>query len=148
MRVVKVLAWAGIAVFVLLALNEVVFSRPATEAYQLNFHPFWSYEAIMNGRKDLIKEHYLNVAVFIPLGIMLWVVLRQKKLLRALVFGCAVSLLIEIMQLTLKRGLCEFDDVMHNTLGCMIGYGLVKCVSLIVNNIRSLRIKAIYGNNK
>ena len=134
------MAWAGIVIFVLLALNEVVFSRPATDAYQLNFQPFWSYEAIMNGRKDLIKEHYLNVAVFIPLGIMLWVVLRKKKLWRTLAFGCVVSLVIEVMQLTLKRGLCEFDDVMHNTLGCMIGYGVMKGGWSMVNGLRRLRI--------
>lgn len=142
------MAWVGIVVFVVLALYETVFSRLATDAYQHNLQPFWSYEVIMNGRKDLIKEHYLNVAVFIPLGMLLWVVLKQKKWRQVLVFGCAVSLIIEFMQLVMKRGLCELDDVMHNTLGCMIGYGLVKCGILIANSIRSLRIKATYGNNK
>lgn len=139
---------AGMVTFVVLALNETVFNRETMEVYQFNFQPFWSYEAIMNGRKDLIKEHYLNVALFIPFGMLVWIVLKRKQWWRALTFGCAVSLLIEIMQLTLKRGLCEFDDVMHNTLGCVIGYGLVKVGSLTVKNIRSLRIKTIYGNNK
>lgn len=142
------MAWAGIVTFVMLALNEVVFSRMAMEEYHFNLRPFWSYEAIMNGRKDLIKEHYLNVAVFIPLGMLLWVVLKQKKWWKALVFGCVASLLIEAMQLVLKRGLCEFDDVMHNTLGCVIGYGLVKVGNLTMKTLSSLRIKAIYGNNK
>ena len=54
----KLMAWVGIVVFVVLALNETVFGRTAKEAYQLNLQPFWSYEAIMNGRKDLIKEHF------------------------------------------------------------------------------------------
>lgn len=125
-RVSRVLAWVGIMAFVALALNETVFSRPATENYNFIFRPFWSYEAIMNGRKDLIKEHYLNVAFFIPLGMLIWFGLRQRKWWWALVLGCLVSLLIEVMQLVMKRGMCEFDDVMHNTLGCMIGYGLVK----------------------
>jgi len=130
MRKISVLmAWAGIGAFVVLALNEVVFSRPAIDAFQINLQPFWSYKAIINGRKDLIKEHYLNVAMFIPLGMLLWVVLKQKKWWKALVFGCVVSLLIEVMQLLMKRGMCEFDDVMHNTLGCMVGYGLIKLVA-------------------
>ena len=78
------MALVGIVVFVLLALNEVVFSRPAKDTYQLNFQPFWSYEAIMNGRKDLIKEHYLNVAVFISLGMLVWIVLKKKQWWRTL----------------------------------------------------------------
>jgi len=28
----------------------------------------------------------------------------------------------------LKRGFCEVDDVMHNSLGCLIGYGIYKLV--------------------
>lgn len=142
------MAWGCIVVFLLLVLNETVFNRAAKEVYQFNFQPFWSYEAIKNGKESLIKEHFLNVALFIPLGMLICVVLQKKRWWRALIFGCSVSLLIEVMQLVMKRGLCEFDDVMHNTLGCLLGYGLVKGGCLIVNNIRSLRIKATYGNNK
>lgn len=132
---VRIIAWAGIVAFVVLALNKAVFSRAAKEEYQLNLRPFWSYEAILNGRKDLIEEHCLNVSVFIPLGMLIWVVLRRKLWWRALLFGCAVSLLIEVMQLVLKRGLFEFDDVMHNTLGCMIGYGLFALSKKIYDSI-------------
>lgn len=139
-RIVGLIAWGGIVAFVVLALNETVFSRPAKEAYQYNLRLFWSYEAIMNGRNDLIKEHYLNVALFIPLGMLIWFALGQRKWWRALVFGCAVSMLIEVMQLVLKRGLCEFDDVMHNTLGCMIGYGVMKGGRSMINGLRSLRV--------
>ena len=32
-----------------------------------------------------------------------------------------VSLGIEILQLVLKRGLFEFDDIMNNSIGCMLG---------------------------
>ena len=38
--------------------------------------------------------------------------------------GFIFSSVIELSQLLLKRGLCEFDDVFHNTLGCVIGYGV------------------------
>lgn len=117
-------AWTGIMAFIVLALNEAVFSREALEEYHFIFRPFWSYDAIMNGRKDLIKEHYLNVALFIPFGLLLGVVLKQKKWWWVLVSGCTVSLLIEILQLLLKRGTCELDDLMHNTVGVMLGYGL------------------------
>ena len=38
--------------------------------------------------------------------------------------GFVFSSVIELSQLVLKRGLCEFDDVFHNTLGCAVGYGV------------------------
>ena len=32
---------------------------------------------------------------------------------------------IEILQLITARGLCEFDDVIHNMIGALIGVGVV-----------------------
>lgn len=40
-------------------------------------------------------------------------------------FWNGISFFIEILQLILCKGLCEVDDVMHKTLGCLIGYGVV-----------------------
>ena len=51
-RYVPVVPWGGIVAFVVLALKDTVFSRPAKEAYQYNLRLFWSYEAIMNGTAD------------------------------------------------------------------------------------------------
>lgn len=41
-----------------------------------------------------------------------------------LLIGCGVSFSIEMFQLLFKRGFAELDDMMHNTIGCMIGYGI------------------------
>lgn len=38
-----------------------------------------------------------------------------------LLVGITVSSAIEISQLWLCRGLFEFDDIIHNSLGCMLG---------------------------
>lgn len=32
---------------------------------------------------------------------------------------------IEFLQLVTSRGLCEFDDVIHNMIGAVIGLGIV-----------------------
>lgn len=37
-----------------------------------------------------------------------------------------ISVSIEVIQLVTKRGFAETDDVMHNTVGCIVGYMLVK----------------------
>jgi glycopeptide antibiotics resistance protein len=38
--------------------------------------------------------------------------------------GFLTSLSIELLQLVLKRGLFEFDDMFHNTFGVILGYGI------------------------
>lgn len=40
---------------------------------------------------------------------------------KGLVFGIIVSTGIELLQLILCRGLFEFDDIIHNGFGCMVG---------------------------
>ena len=117
--------------YILFVLLETVFFREAQNEYSYNFHPFWSYMAILNGSKYLIVEHLLNVALFVPVGAFLWLSLKKRQLWKALLFGCLVSVSIEILQLALKRGLCEFDDVFHNTLGCLIGFGIISMMALL-----------------
>ncbi len=47
---------------------------------------------------------------------------RQKtEMVDGIACGIAVSSAIEISQLLLCRGLFEFDDIIHNSLGCMLG---------------------------
>ena len=42
----------------------------------------------------------------------------------ALLIGCSISITVEALQFWFMKGFSEVDDVMHNTLGCMIGYGI------------------------
>ena len=39
-------------------------------------------------------------------------------------WGLFLSFAIESLQFVLKKGLAETDDIIHNTLGCLIGYGI------------------------
>ena len=32
--------------------------------------------------------------------------------------------MIEVLQFVFKRGFAEFDDVFHNVVGCVIGFGV------------------------
>ena len=66
--------------------------------------------------------NYLNVAMFVPLVVLMWCALKKKDWKRALAICCMVSVSIEVLQLLLRRGFCEFDDVFHNAIGGKIGY--------------------------
>ena len=116
------LRWSTVLLLIeyifLLFCSTVIF-RPIGETRQYDFHPFWSYD-----RPELLVENIMNVIVFIPVGMILGSLLRVKgSWLVALLIGCSISITVEALQFWFMKGFSEVDDVMHNTLGCLIGYG-------------------------
>ena len=45
-------------------------------------------------------------------------------------------MVIELLQLVSSRGLCEFDDVLHNTAGAVIGILIVIVIRRSANRYR------------
>ena len=64
----------------------------------------------------------MNILLLFPVGFLL-PPLFHKKLpwWSGLLAGLIISAAIEIGQLALCRGLFEWDDMVHNSLGCMLG---------------------------
>lgn len=135
--------WRVITIeYIIVIYCSTVFFRSVGNVRQFNFMPFWSYGAYFRGEDPkLLSENIMNVVVFIPAGLLLGAAIRGMSWVKAIIIGCVVSVGIEILQLVLKRGFCEFDDVIHNTLGCMIGYGIYRLIYMCVNS----KMKRIYG---
>ena len=110
--------------YIFLLFCSTVFFRTTSELRKYDFQPFWSYKAIQDGREDLLAENIINVVVFIPVGLLLSIAFKQVTWWKALLIGCCISVTIEALQFFLMRGFSELDDVMHNTLGCILGYSL------------------------
>lgn len=70
----------------------------------------------------------MNVVVFMPLGLMMAAGFENIKWWQILIVGLGFSVTIESLQYLLNLGVSEFDDVFHNTIGCMVGYGILKIV--------------------
>ena len=66
----------------------------------------------------------MNTVIFIPTGSLLAIFLNKPRLWKVIFVSVVISASIEILQFVFKKGFAELDDVFHNTLGCMIGYGL------------------------
>ena len=111
-----------LAEYTALLLYFTVFLHRSEGVRQMVLTPFWSYRAIHQGTRILIQEHAMNIAVFIPIGMMLAIVMREVVWWKAILVGMGISMSIELLQLILMRGCCETDDVIHNTLGCLVGY--------------------------
>ena len=105
-----------------------LFSRIG-ERYRGLLLPFHSYVEILKGEWRPLLENIGNVFLFIPLGVALSVS-GVKDVKKA---GLLVSLLIEVLQFTFALGTFECDDLIHNTLGAIIG---AWCVWKIGGEIR------------
>lgn len=104
--------------------DTTIFSRKVSEKQGYNFQPFWSYKAAQEGSEGLIRQNALNVLMFVPVGLLFGLSFRSAKWWHALLVGLALSFSIELLQYLLHRGFAEFDDVFHNTLGCLVGLGI------------------------
>ena len=131
----------------LLFCSTVIFRTPG-ETRHYDFHPFWSYD-----RPELLIENIMNVIVFIPIGMILGSLLRVKGFstseatksitwLVALLIGCSISITVEALQFFFMRGFSEMDDVMHNTVGCIMGYIIY---SILVRIFINTKLKLDYA---
>ena len=108
--------------YMFLVLADTVLIRRAGQMFRFELLPFWSYRDYFNGTDPtLMKQILANVIMFIPIGVLLGRRIGWKGLLVA----AGLSIVIEVLQLVSQRGLCEFDDVIHNTIGALIGVGVV-----------------------
>lgn len=130
-KILRSQAIAGLTLilFIGVVFGSTVFTRvPTSRKYELQL--FWSWKAvIINHNWEMLKENLLNCVLLFPMGILLPIVLRKKiSWIKGFLYGFFVSAIIETCQLILKRGLFEWDDMIHNAVGCMIGCILVSTV--------------------
>ena len=64
-----------------------------------------------------------NIAMFVPIGLFLPVLSPKCTLSKTLLAGLGISLLIELCQIPLGRGV-DIDDLWLNALGAAAGYAL------------------------
>lgn len=118
-------------IFIILC-STVVYRETMPEVYY-NFIPFWSYLAIWEGDDMCLVEVLLNVVLFIPVGFLACGFRRMNRWWKVALGGVIISCTIEGLQLWLQKGLCELDDVFHNTLGAIVGYVLYKWIASVLS---------------
>ena len=95
---------------------------------QTELMPFWEVRNLMeNISNEYLRNFWLvqifgNIAMFIPLGVLLPYLLNVTNFKSVFLVSLAFSAGIEITQYVTGRGLCEFDDVFNNTLGACVGF--------------------------
>ena len=89
---------------------------------------FW--EAWNNFTLQVWLNPLLNIAMFLPLGVLLPLAAKSfRRWYWMLAAGAGTSFVIESLQYILGRGQADVDDLLCNTLGAMLGYCL--CMLLV-----------------
>jgi len=81
----------------------------------INLIPFVSDSSI-NG----MKETFINLILFIPLGFYIQFIIKNKKILKLFII-IFVSFIFELLQYILHIGVSDITDIIMNTLGGIIG---------------------------
>lgn len=106
-------------IYLIVILYFTLFRKTVQPERSLDLIPFWSYSQFAN--RNFRWQVYMNVFLFIPFGFLM-PFSSKKTFIQTLIIGCCLSITIEALQYIFALGLCETDDVIHNTLGCIIGY--------------------------
>ena len=134
--------------YVILVLYYTVLKRSA-DFYVAKFELFWSYEKWLAGEWQLGWEILGNIGMFVPFGFLLTAVLsfwKKPYFMMVTVAGALFSCVIEGFQLTLMRGMFEYDDIVNNTLGAVLGYLLYKLVEKLTKKYLIKSMVLTLGN--
>lgn len=95
---------------------------------------FYTYkDAWVSADASAWRNIVLNILLFVPLGFLLPLgVKRFRSWVKTYLVGFVFTLAIEVYQLVFSAGIFEVADLINNTLGAMIGYGIFAIVEQII----------------
>ena len=126
LKLSKVGLWSIFLIYMIIVLGATIGHR--NSGYEsVNLHLFSSYKDAYNSFSlGEWRNIILNILMFAPIGFMMPLLLKKcEKWYITYLVGFGTTLFIETLQLISKRGIFELDDIINNTLGCVIGYGIV-----------------------
>lgn len=119
--------WATLIAWIAAVLWITILSRTPGAAYVPELIPFHSYRKLLaTGTTEIIRTNFMNIALFYPAGLLTaslfpdkWT--RLQKIWSTAILFAMFSGVIEYVQFFYALGEPEMDDVIHNTLGALLG---------------------------
>ena len=109
-------------------VQPLVFDAATMFPFRVNLVPFVNL-CDYDSRRDLLLNVIGNPAMFIPSGIVLPIVYKRlNSFWKVLAAGAGISLCIEILQLPFSVRASDVDDLILNTAGVIVGYGIYALV--------------------
>lgn len=132
LKVRKVVLWSIFLIYMIVVIGATIGDR--VSGYEsVNLHLFSSYkDAYNNFSLGEWRNIILNILMFVPIGFMIPLLFKKCECWYiTYLVGFGTTLFIEMLQLISKRGIFEIDDIINNTLGCAIGYGIIMIFILL-----------------
>ena len=148
-KTIKRVSVSLLITYCFLVIATTVLSRSSQNTATINLTPFRLFQVGEWWMKqDLMLQIKANILMFVPIGFLImqagyeikrkWI--RILYVLLTILTGFLFSILIEYMQYRLHRGYCEADDVIHNTIGTVLGIAFYRIKSLIVDELKKRNI--------
>ena len=141
----RVTMWAMLAATAgVILVATIGFSLGDTQAgSRINVHPFVEIRrGLKSSASDMAMANvYGNIAMFVPLGLLLvwlWTSPLIARIIMATMAGAGLSLIIELIQLTLGR-VADIDDIILNGSGALLGAAAAALVVVLLRIARWIR---------
>ena len=142
-RRIRTAGWIAFLAYCLLMTYFLFFAErygrtAVREVMHINLRPLQEIKRCIFRGNQLGTRYVLlnlvgNVLIFIPFGMIQPVLLRSvRNFWRMLLLTAVTSLMIELLQLVLRAGSFDVDDIILNTIGGAAGY----CIFAVCNWIR------------
>lgn len=124
----------ALLIYLFLVFSTTVFAREKTGEVRYKLELFWSYRLAFFGQTKYSWEIVSNICMFLPIGLLVPAAMKFGKkdsyfgqtyfagLFYTLFFGFFCSMMIELLQLVLRCGMFECDDIFNNVTGTLVGY--------------------------
>ena len=125
--------------YVLLFFMSAVLVREAKMEARYNLVFLWTYKAWLFDGLYFLPEIVGNIIMMIPFSIFLpiffsyWISRSDHQMCVTLFTGILISIMIEMAQYLLHRGLADIDDIFNNAVGVLVGF-LLQWLAMVICN--------------
>lgn len=106
-----------LAIYIIVLICCAIVFRKSMDESIISTDLFWSWHST----RPMLWSDLLNIAAFVPVGLLLGLIFPKYKLLVASLAGLFLSETFECFQLILHRGVFDVDDLFNNVAGALIG---------------------------
>lgn len=126
-EIYRSICWILLAEYIFVVICSTIVCRGQLSTPEIQMLPFWTYRAVIKHTLGVsVWDIILNTLLFVPLGLFISLLYPKMPVRTIALIGLFLSICIETSQYIWMKGICQFDDLMHNTIGCILGFYLVR----------------------
>ncbi len=139
----NILLYAVLA-FYLVGLFGLLFLK-ARDFSSVNLVPFYSIGSFLFSDDPLLRAFSVlnvvgNIVLFVPLGLYLSLFIREKNIVKNVLWIIFISMSVEVLQFVFKVGATDIDDVILNGFGGFLGIIAYHILLKIIGNAQKVKL--------